>query len=128
MKQHVLLIDDDEDEMTILFEALRDAGIDQKCTWAHDVDHALKMLPYLRPEIIFIDLNMPVTNGLEGIRLIRALPGFKETPVILYSTHIETKRAEALQAGADYCIKKPSSIEELTAVVADLFRHIGSGT
>ncbi|NCI46753.1 response regulator [Sediminibacterium soli] len=124
MKRHILLIDDDKDEMIILSEALKYAGSGHKCTWAQGVDHALKMLNYLKPDMIFIDMNMPVKDGIEGIARIRAVHGLKAVPVVLYSNHIEYAAGMAIEAGADFCIQKPSSLEGLSVVVRELFEHV----
>lgn len=121
MKRHILLIDDDKDEMLILSEAMQGAGIGCKCTWAQSVDHALNILTYIRPDIVFIDLNMPVTDGLEGIRCIRQLHNLADMPIVLYSNFIGNAAGEAISLGANYCIQKQTGIYALSEQLNELF-------
>jgi CheY-like chemotaxis protein len=125
MKRHILLIDDDKDEMLILSEAMLGAGIGCKCTWAQSVDHALSILTYIRPDIVLIDLNMPVTDGLEGIRRIRQLDSLADMPVVLYSNFIESVAREAISLGANYCIQKQAGIYALSEQLNELFLQTG---
>ncbi len=67
MRPHLLLVDDDRDELMILSDALKEAGIDCICTWATDPLQALDMLHYLKADFIFMDYNMPKMNGIECI-------------------------------------------------------------
>ena len=65
MKTHILLIDDDIDQMKTFVEALKEVVGAFKCTYAANGIHALKMLLYLRPEAIFAAYNMPAMDGLQ---------------------------------------------------------------
>jgi CheY-like chemotaxis protein len=62
VRTHILLIDDDIDEMKTSVEALKEVVEHLKCTYASNGIHALKMLFYLKPEAIFVDYNMPAMN------------------------------------------------------------------
>ena len=122
MKPHLLLIDDDEDELRILTDALAEAGIDCKCTWAMNPVQALDMLKYLSPDFIFIDYNMPKMNGIECISRIRQLPSGHHIPVILYSSELSDSLAkEAYGAGIQTCLKKTSDTTALTAHLQIIF-------
>ena len=124
MKKHVLLIDDDKDEMIILSEALQDTDLSYKCTWAQGVDHALKMLAYMKPDLIFIDLNMPLRDGIDGISSIRQKEHLHEVPIILYSNSIDNSVDLAMATGADLCVKKPTSMNEISAMLVSVFSHL----
>jgi two-component system response regulator YesN len=126
---HVLLIDDDKDEITILREAFDSAGIAHKCTWVQSVDHALKVLEYLKPHIIFIDLNMPAVDGIAGIRLIRQrFLSLKDVPLLLYTNYVGDKEREAIAAGANYCIQKPSLLKDLSTRIKEIFKLLTFST
>jgi two-component system, chemotaxis family, chemotaxis protein CheY len=74
-------------------------------------------------DLVITDLNMPVMNGLEFIRALRALPAFVGLPIVFLTTESnEAVKAEAKKAGATGWITKPFKQEQLLAVVAKLVR------
>ncbi len=122
MRPHLLLVDDDRDELHILMGALKDAGIDCKCTWATSPDQALDMLRYLHADFIFMDYNMPKINGVECIAKIREMERCNHIPVVLYSSELDDiliKRAG--EAGASFFLKKTSDITSLGSQLKMIF-------
>jgi CheY-like chemotaxis protein len=118
MCKHFFLIDDDEDELDIFMEALSKLKVQCKCTYAQAAEQALDMLNYLKPDVIFIDINMPRINGLECTRLIRAKPAHQDTNIVMYSSGIgDTNFQEALASGANTCLRKPTSIGDLVSAM-----------
>jgi DNA-binding response OmpR family regulator len=123
MKKHILLIDDDNDELEIFCNALNHAAIDYKCTWVQDVTHATRIMEYLIPDAIFIDFNMPAMNGIEGIELIKHVYPDMQTPVVLYSNFInEDNRRKAGELGAQ-CIQKPFTLIALSKALQNFFTN-----
>lgn len=118
MKKHILLIDDDKDELRLFVHALDDLNIRYKCTWAQSGEQALQQLRYLAPDIIFLDVNMPGKNGFEVLNDIKRMPEKKEIPVILFSTtmdhHINNM---GLAFGATACIQKSNNVKSLSKVL-----------
>jgi DNA-binding response OmpR family regulator len=124
MLKHILLIDDDRDELEILNNALETAGIDSVCVWAPGAEQALQMLHNTTPDIIFLDLNMPRINGLACLQEIRKIKELINIPVILYSTSINDEtRKRASETGASWCIQKKMSVmalaEDLSIILSD---------
>jgi len=72
MNKHILLIDDDKDELLIFTDALEAKPGPGKfeCSYAQSTLEAVQMLKHLVPDYIFIDYNIPKMNGLEFIDLI----------------------------------------------------------
>ncbi len=119
---HLLLIDDDEDEISILSDALAEAGLPCQCTWAMGPLHGLTILKYFTPQFIFMDYRMPKMNGIECIREIRETHGIHHVPIILYSSEVDKALADkAYSAGAVACLKKSSNGEVLSAELKELF-------
>lgn len=115
MKQHLLLIDDDKDELTIFMDALREVPHEDgfKCTYASSTMQAIEMLKFLVPDFIFVDFNIPKMNGLEFISFVTGQPHLKKTKLCLYSMNInEEVDKQAKNLGAS-CIKKSGTIESL---------------
>jgi len=123
MKQHVLLVDDDKEEMEILTEALYKVAVNFKCTWAKGSFHALQIIKYIKPDIIFIDYLMPKMDGITCIKTIRQLPGYDKVPLILYSNLIDDRIfTEALTAGVTTCLRKTANFNELCENLNELFK------
>jgi CheY-like chemotaxis protein len=121
MKKHVLLIDDDEDELTLFIGALNQVNIPYKCTWAKSGEQALKQLIYLTPDIIFLDLNMPGMNGFECLAAIKEQSRLQTCPVILHSTAMTADwRDKGIRLGAAACLAKAGTPSELAVMLAEL--------
>lgn len=122
MKQHILLIDDDKDELSIFMDALllvpHDDGF--KCTYAPDAIRACKMLKLLVPDFIFVDFNMPGMNGLEFITFISRQLHLKNTKLCLYSINVGEQTKKIAEDFGASCIKKPATIKELAENLSEI--------
>jgi PleD family two-component response regulator len=114
MKKHVLIIDDDKDEMKSFYAALNNVPGSFKCTYASSGRQALDMLNYIRPDFIFVDLYLSGMDGIELLELIREDRRFHETKIFLYAPYVtEGIRDIVMESGANGCIAK-SPDHELT--------------
>lgn len=122
MKKHILLVDDDKDELVIFMDALRRVPSEDgfKCTYASSTSQAYEMLKYLVPDYIFADFNIPGMNGLEFLQNVRDQQRFGNTQLLLYSTHIseDTKNKSDL-LGIGY-LQKTATIDLLVRKLLDL--------
>jgi CheY-like chemotaxis protein len=117
MKQHILLVDDDKDELTLFEDALEKVPGESrfKCLFAGSGSEALDILKFITPEYIFLDINMPVMDGLELLGRIKEEPNTKHIKIYLHSTKITDLYCRAaMEAGASGCIRKVGTIQELT--------------
>ncbi|UYQ91279.1 response regulator [Chitinophaga horti] len=121
MQKQILIIDDDRDELEIFIEALEGIPAAYSCSYAESPEEALVMLTNTSPDYIFIDYNMPRTNGLECLQAIKKIEQLQNTPLIIYSNSIsEETRRHAKQLGAATCIVKPPTIDILTAMLKEI--------
>jgi len=123
MKTHILLIDDDTDELVIFMDALHNVPHEDgfKCTYAASAKQAIEMLKYLVPDYVFTDFNLPEINGLELLKFIKEQSRFCNTQICLYSTHINPDTAKQVAAlGVDF-IQKTGTIDSLAKNIAHLF-------
>lgn len=124
--EKILLIDDDIDDQEIFLTALN--AIPEKITC--DVrNNALTALQHLTaqqitPDLIFLDLNMPIMNGQQFLKEIKANDGLKHIPVIIFSTssYIATVK-ETMDLGAHKFITKPNRFNELVAIVKSIIQE-----
>ncbi len=123
MEKHILLIDDDMDEPDIFINALTEAGVRFKCTWANGADQALVYLENIIPDLIVLDFNMPKTNGLELLFMLKNNSTLKHIPVIMYSATMDAGLiAKAIHAGATKCVRKPYNMQELPVLLQPFFQ------
>jgi CheY-like chemotaxis protein len=121
MKKHILIIDDDEDDVKFFHAAVIEAQLQCKCTWAKNGTQALEQLQYITPDLILLDYNMPGLNGLQCLVYIKKLPLCTHVPVILQSPQMTKQlRKQGMLAGAAACIAKPASLSELRNMVTDV--------
>lgn len=122
--RRILLIDDDEDEHYIFKEALQSVQYTYQYSVANGWQQAEKILSNIKPDIIFLDLNLPGKNGLECLKEIKQKKELQSIPVYLYSTGISDADCKtAVHIGAADCIKKTGTIKELSNVLADILIH-----
>lgn len=125
MKKHILVIDDDEDDMIILTAAFSELAVPYKCTWAKDGFQALQQLQYLRPDLIFLDMQMPGMSGVECLKAIKEIPAVSAIPVILQSTQMDERlAASGLEAGAFCTMGKSSGFRPLSETLKHLLQEI----
>jgi EAL domain-containing protein (putative c-di-GMP-specific phosphodiesterase class I)/DNA-binding NarL/FixJ family response regulator len=112
----VLITDDNESIRMFLVAALAREGFDS--VTAADGREALQRLQDHPIEVMLLDLHMPVLDGLETLRELRASERFRTLPVILVTgADEEADRVRGLEGGADDYLSKPIRVKELGARV-----------
>lgn len=102
----VLVVDDDEFQLRLLAEVLSDMGLD--VAGAHSGTQALAMMGKRRPDLIFMDLNLPDIDGIEVTRRIKAVERFAGIPVVMLTGRSEREIVvESLRAGVSAFVVKP---------------------
>lgn len=125
---HVLLADDDEDDRALFTEAVNTISPDIKVTV---VDNEPNLLIFLDseviPEVIFLDVNMPLKSGLDCLKAIKNQISYLNTAVVMYSTSNHLKDVDdAYNEGADFYIIKPSNYATLIEILKSLFETLSS--
>lgn len=85
MKQHILFIDTDKDELIVFLEALKDISVEDgfKCTYATSPTHAAEMLKYLAPDFIFVGPNVSQKDCVDFLSNMRRHTNHSEAPVYI---------------------------------------------
>ncbi|HEY2727948.1 MAG TPA: response regulator [Parafilimonas sp.] len=114
----ILLVDDDDDEHEIFLSALKHANKSCSFISADSCEEAMKILKETEPDYIFIDVNMPRTNGMICLEQIKKISKIAHIPVYMYSTGMNARDGQrALQLGAVDYIIKPNSISTLSTLL-----------
>ena len=123
----VLVVDDLEENRELYGRALTDAGFEVELA-ADGVD-AIESALLRRPDVIVMDLAMPVLDGWEATRRIRAHADLKDIYVIAFSGHGDGQSVRvALAAGCDEFIGKPCTTRTFVETVAEAIRRLSSGS
>jgi two-component system KDP operon response regulator KdpE len=121
MKAATILVADDEPQIRRVMRATLSAE-GYAVIEARNGAEALERLRIERPDLILLDMNMPVLDGLQACREIRS---DSEIPIIMLTVRsAEKDKVRALDAGADDYVVKPFSIQELLARVRALLRRV----
>jgi DNA-binding response OmpR family regulator len=122
-KTRVLVVEDEEDIAELVKHTLeRDGGTDVDVV--HTGDAALKAVLALPPDLVVLDLNLPVVSGIDVCRLLRSRSETKNVPIIMLTARSsEGDRVVGLDTGADDYITKPFSLRELSARVRAVLRR-----
>ena len=112
----VLLVEDTEDNRQMMRRLLEMSGY--QVVEAINGEEAVKLAAEARPQIILMDLSLPLIDGLTATRRIRTLPGLRGVPIIAVSAHDTADfHSEALAAGCNAYITKPIDYPELEDIV-----------
>lgn len=117
LEWHVVLADDDAANRMVLGSLLEKSGL--KVTWAADGREALEAVKKETVDMVLLDINMPVMNGLEAAQAIRALDDQKaDLPLVAITSDVSPMRlAEMRQAGFDVCMEKPVRRDALFRII-----------
>jgi two-component system alkaline phosphatase synthesis response regulator PhoP len=122
----VLVVEDEQDIAGLIKHALARSG-DTDVEVVSSGDAALKAVNENTPDLIILDLNLPILSGMEVCRILRARPHMPHVPIIMLTARAtEADRISGLDAGADDYITKPFSIREFTARVRAVLRRGGA--
>lgn len=120
----ILTVDDDEEDIEIFLEAVRDIDSSIVCVVARSAEEALMILnsDMDLPQYIFLDINMPKIDGNSCLKEIKQDERFSKIPVIMYSTYNGKKEIEMYRGlGADY-LPKQNSYNDLVVALRQVLQ------
>jgi CheY-like chemotaxis protein len=117
--KRILVADDDPAGIKLMRDLLNNFGY--TVIEAHDGKSAVEISKAERPELIVMDIRLPILDGLQAARLIKNDTQIKTTPVICCSAYaMKEDRKRALKGGCDFYITKPFNINEFMEVVKQI--------
>ena len=119
MSKKILVVEDTEDNRQILRDLLGMAGYDM--VEAHDGAEGVAKAAEHRPDLILMDIQMPVMDGYEATRRIKANPELKAIPIIAVTSYaLSGDEQKTRDAGCDAYIAKPYSPRQMLAKVKEI--------
>jgi two-component system cell cycle response regulator DivK len=119
MTRRILVVEDTEDNRQIIRDLL--TSFDYELLEAADGAEGVAIAESRRPDLILMDIQLPVMDGYEATRRIRAIPGLERVPIIAVTSYaLSGDEAKARAAGCDGYIAKPFSPRELLAAIRKL--------
>ncbi len=115
-RRKVLIADDIEENCLVLRDLLEPLGFD--ITLAADGKECVEQAKAIRPDLILMDLMMPVMNGFDAVRAIRKIPEIRDVPVIAVSASVfEMDREKSRVTGCQEFLSKPVEPDRLLAMM-----------
>ncbi len=114
----ILVVEDQEDNRQILRDLLTNAGYD--LVEAENGEEALTAAERQRPDLILMDIQLPVLDGYEATRRLKAHPELRATPIIVITSYaLSGDEDKAFAAGCDAYVTKPYSPRMLLAKIRE---------
>jgi DNA-binding response OmpR family regulator len=119
----VLVVEDERDIAALIKHGLERGG-DAQVSIVGSGDAAIRTIGEVQPDLVILDLNLPVLSGLEVCRILRSRAATAHLPIIILTARTgENDRVLGLDLGADDYISKPFSLRELSARVRAVLRR-----
>ena len=126
-KIKILIADDDQDDKDMICEGLSEVFSNFQVETASDGVECLRALKNgCNPDLVFLDLNMPLKNGLECLQDIHNNEYLKNTPIVIYSTSQNlTDIEKASELGDRFYMIKPTTVSTLQQLLRHVLNMLG---
>jgi two-component system, cell cycle response regulator DivK len=118
MSRRILVVEDQEDNRQILRDLLGSA--DYEMDEAENGQQAIDAVAKQRPDLILMDIQLPIMDGYEATRRIKGNPATKDIPIIVVTSYaLSGDEGKARDAGCDAYVTKPYSPRQLLAKIRE---------
>jgi len=125
MSARILIAEDEPNIVTSLEFLLQKKGYEVRV--ARDGEEALRLTESFRPDVVLLDVMMPIRNGFEVCRMIRDNAALASVKIVMLTARgRDAERDKGLALGADAYMTKPFSTKELLAKVEELVPRHGA--
>jgi two-component system cell cycle response regulator DivK len=124
MTRRILVVEDQEDNRRIVRDLLTATGYE--LIEAQDGEAGIRLAKEQRPDLILMDIQLPVLDGYEATRRIKADPELRAVPIVVVTSYaLSGDEQKAIAAGCDAYVAKPFSPRQLLATVRKLLGETG---
>ncbi len=118
MTKLILIVEDEPRNLTLLRDLLQVSGY--KTIEATDGEQGVELAKSNKPDLILMDIQMPVMDGFEATRILKADTATSNIPVLALTSYaMKGDKERILEAGCDGYLAKPLDIKELLKIVAE---------
>ena len=114
--QLIVYVDDDEDDFFLFKKAVNEISDRYSVLHANSTDHLFELISVVKPDFIFLDISMPMMNGVDCLKIIRSTPRYDGIPVIIYSTGDDYQEISYKNKANYYLVKPDSFLKILTTL------------
>ena len=123
MSKRILLVEDQADNRKIIRDMLR--GTDYEITEAENGEEALAAIAKQRPDLILMDIQLPIMDGYTVTRKIKGDPVLRSIPIIAVTSYaLSGEEKKAREAGCDDYVPKPFSPRQLRAKIRQYLSQV----
>ena len=117
-RPRVLYVEDEKDLQVPISQILTILGYEVQC--ADNGKMGVEKAELWKPDIILMDVRMPIMDGPTAIRILRGQPDTEHTPILVLSAYSDSKTRETCrEAGADAFFTKPIDVERINAAIKE---------
>ena len=116
-KYDILLVEDNQDDILLTQLGLKESGINAELTILNNGKLAIQYLQCLLkdgkqfPDLILLDINLPIMNGFEALQEIKSIKEMKDIPIVIFtSSDSQTDMRYGYENGADLYMRKPNNL------------------
>ena len=121
MTKRILVVEDQEDNRRILRDLL--TSVDYEMLEVEDGEAAVRAAKKHRPDLILMDIQLPIMDGYEATRRIKADPDLRAIPIIVVTSYaLSGDEEKARDAGCDAYVAKPFSPRQLLAKINEYLK------
>lgn len=121
--QTIFIADDDSDDELLFRHALSEVDASIKLEATKDGNELLSLLQNFKPDMLFLDLDMPAKNGLECLKALRSNPVYTDLPIIVFSSTSRKANIDvAYEMGANLFFIKPSFYKDLVGTLQTILK------
>lgn len=121
----ITLAEDDRDDQELFLHALKKTDANAEVTVVtngQDLVNTLKDPKEENPDIVFVDINMPVKDGMQALQEIKKDEELKDIPAVMLSTSDNEKEVRAsFESGANLYVTKPTSLKNFSHILKKIF-------
>jgi len=121
--KHIFFAEDDEDDQFIFCQLINEINPGIKVDLISNGLELMNLLSHFSPDLLFLDLNMPIKNGLECLVAIRGNPALAHLPVIVFSATTRHANIQAAyEVGAHLFVIKSNTFDDAAASLRSILK------